>query len=233
MTSCPVSQARNAGQFIAVAQIGAGPPQEVQPRLLAKFGPAETKRVVGNLRQANRPWASLALESYWSRGAVLRGDADPFRFRLSPLSSTAPGPLIGRPRPPGAGLRRPAVQRTGPIRAERPEIRQRAADPDRRRGSGVEGERLTLDPRGHADNPCPGPARPRRPVRSGPRRRRRVQPLARPGRVPPLGNLNGPATRSTLPAPAPGRPMWTSQPKRQAPASRSTRPALLNRPGET
>jgi hypothetical protein len=55
MTSYPVSHARNADQFVAVAQIGAGPPQEVQPRLLAEFGPAETKRIVDNLRQANRP----------------------------------------------------------------------------------------------------------------------------------------------------------------------------------
>lgn len=88
MTSYPVSHARNADQFVAVAQIGAGPPQEVQPRLLAEFGPAETKRIVDNLRQANRPSASLALESYWSRGAILWGDAGPVRFRLSPLSST-------------------------------------------------------------------------------------------------------------------------------------------------
>jgi hypothetical protein len=91
MTSYPVSHARNADQFVAVAQIGAGPPQEVQPRLLAEFGPAETRRIVDNLRQANRPSASLALESYWSRGAILWGDAGPVRFRLSPLSSTAPG----------------------------------------------------------------------------------------------------------------------------------------------
>jgi hypothetical protein len=55
MTSYPVSHARNADQFVAVAQIGAGPPQEVQPRLLAEFGPAETKRIVDNLRQADRP----------------------------------------------------------------------------------------------------------------------------------------------------------------------------------
>jgi hypothetical protein len=55
MTSYPVSHARNADQFVAVAQIGAGPPQEVQPRLLAEFGPAETKRIVDNLRKANRP----------------------------------------------------------------------------------------------------------------------------------------------------------------------------------
>jgi hypothetical protein len=40
MTSYPVSHARSADQF--VAQIGVGPPQEVQPRLLAEFGPAET-----------------------------------------------------------------------------------------------------------------------------------------------------------------------------------------------
>lgn len=97
MTSYPVSHARNADQFVAVAQVGAGPPQEVQPRLLALFGPAETNRIVSNLRQANRPSPSLALESYWSRGAVLWGDAGPVRFRLSPLTSTAPGPVAAPP----------------------------------------------------------------------------------------------------------------------------------------
>jgi hypothetical protein len=87
MTSYPVSHARNADQFVAVARIGAGPQEEVQARLLAEFGPAETARIVDNLRHANRPSASLALESYWSRGAVLWGGAGPVRFRLSPLDA--------------------------------------------------------------------------------------------------------------------------------------------------
>jgi hypothetical protein len=90
MTSYPVSHARNADQFVAVARIGAGPPHDVQARLLAEFGPAEAGRIAANLRQANRPSASLALESYWSRGAVLWGDAGPVRFRLSPLQAPPP-----------------------------------------------------------------------------------------------------------------------------------------------
>jgi len=50
MTSYPVSHARNADQFVAVARIGAGPPQEVQPRLLAEFGLAETRRYTASAR---------------------------------------------------------------------------------------------------------------------------------------------------------------------------------------
>jgi len=90
MTSYPVSHARNADQFVAVARIGAGPRAEVQARLLAEFGPAEAARIADNLRHANRPSASLALESYWSRGAVLWGDAGPVRFRLSLLEASSP-----------------------------------------------------------------------------------------------------------------------------------------------
>jgi hypothetical protein len=90
MTSYPVSHARNATQFVEIAEIGAGPQDQIQPRMLARFGPSETARILDNLRQANRPSASLALESYWSRGAVLWGDAGPVRFRLNPLGGIAP-----------------------------------------------------------------------------------------------------------------------------------------------
>jgi hypothetical protein len=69
----------------------------VLPRLLARFGPSETARILGSLKKANRPSASLALESYWSRGAVLWGDAGPVRFRLSPLSDSAPQPTAAPP----------------------------------------------------------------------------------------------------------------------------------------
>lgn len=92
MTSYPVSHARDATQFVEVAQIGAGPEDQVLARMLAAFGQSETDRILGNLKRANRPSASLALESYWSRGAVLWGDVGPVRFRLSPLSGSAPPP---------------------------------------------------------------------------------------------------------------------------------------------
>ncbi|MFQ3555351.1 hypothetical protein QZN11_00845 [Streptomyces gramineus] len=100
MTSYPVSHARDAHQFVEIARIGAGPKLLVLPRMLVKFGPSETARVLHNLRQANRPSPGLALESYWSRGAVLWGDAGPVRFRLGPLN-----PLS---RPEGAAPRTPS-----------------------------------------------------------------------------------------------------------------------------
>jgi hypothetical protein len=90
MTSYPVSHVRDAAQFVTVAAIGAGPRLLALPRLLAAFGPAETLRILGNLRKAGRRCESLALESYWSRGAVLWGDAGPVRFRLSPLDPPPP-----------------------------------------------------------------------------------------------------------------------------------------------
>jgi hypothetical protein len=42
MTSYPVSHARNADQFVEVAQIGVGPEDQVLPRMLAAFGQPET-----------------------------------------------------------------------------------------------------------------------------------------------------------------------------------------------
>lgn len=89
MTSYPVSHARNADQFVEVARIGSGNKALVLPRMLLKFGPSETLRIVHNLKHATRTSASLALESYWSRGAILWGDAGPVRFQLSPLDPLA------------------------------------------------------------------------------------------------------------------------------------------------
>ncbi|RPE43108.1 catalase [Streptomyces sp. Ag109_O5-1] len=102
MTSYPVSHARDATQFVEIARIGAGPKPLVLPRMLARLGPSETARVLGNLRRANRPSPGLALESYWSRGAVLWGDTGPVRFRLSPHSPLSPldGPAPASAPPP-------------------------------------------------------------------------------------------------------------------------------------
>ena len=55
MISYPVSHARNADQFVAVAQIGAARRRRYSRVCWAEFGPAETKRIVDNLRQADRP----------------------------------------------------------------------------------------------------------------------------------------------------------------------------------
>ncbi|MFJ9350963.1 hypothetical protein [Streptomyces sp. NPDC101237] len=93
MTSYPVSHARDATQFVEIAEIGAGPKDQIQARMLARFGPSETARILDNLRRANRPTASLALESYWSRGAVLWGETGPVRFRLSPAGTPGPAAL--------------------------------------------------------------------------------------------------------------------------------------------
>ena len=92
-TSYPVSHARNATQFVEIAEIGAGPADHVAAAMLAAFGPAETERIADNLKRATRPSDSLALESYWSRGAVLWGAAGPVRFRFSPLQAGPPVPV--------------------------------------------------------------------------------------------------------------------------------------------
>ncbi|MDR7275753.1 catalase [Catenuloplanes atrovinosus] len=94
MTSYPVSHVRNAAQFVTVAEIGARSRALAVPRMLAAFGPAETLRIAGNLRRAARRCESLALESYWSRGAIRWGAAGPVRFRLSPLDPPAPAAAV-------------------------------------------------------------------------------------------------------------------------------------------
>ncbi|MDP9794449.1 hypothetical protein J2S43_002961 [Catenuloplanes nepalensis] len=95
MTSYPVSHVRDAKQFVAVAEIGAGLRALALPRMVAAVGLRETLRIVGNLRRASRRSESLALESYWSRGAILWGDAGPVRFRLSPVDPAPAVPAEG------------------------------------------------------------------------------------------------------------------------------------------
>ncbi|GAB7045021.1 hypothetical protein [Catenuloplanes indicus] len=113
MTSYPVSHVRDAQQFVAVAEIGAGPRALALPRMVAAVGVRETLRIAGNLRRASRRSESLALESYWSRGAVLWGDAGPVRFRLSPLDPAPAVPVAGFD---GLGVEFRARLARGPVR---------------------------------------------------------------------------------------------------------------------
>jgi catalase len=96
MTSYPVSHARDAQQFVDFALIAAGAKALMIPRMLLTFGLAETRRIIGNLKQAIRTSESLAQEQYWSRGPILWGDAGPVQFRLTPLAPAAASTVIPR-----------------------------------------------------------------------------------------------------------------------------------------
>lgn len=83
-TNFPVSHARDAVQFVKVAEIANGPKALILPRFLLNFGLAETARIVRNVRSGSRTIASLAYERFWSRGAILWGDAGPVRYSFIP-----------------------------------------------------------------------------------------------------------------------------------------------------
>jgi len=102
-TNFPVSHARNARQFVAFAMATAG---GTLSRLLGliglsiAFGPAETVRMVGNVRKARqRKVTSLALETYWSRGAIRWGETLAVRYLIRPAPGVAPAPNPSRQEP--------------------------------------------------------------------------------------------------------------------------------------
>jgi hypothetical protein len=84
MTSFPVSHARDARQFVAFALIAAGDRATMPQRLVETFGVEEAKRMGANLAAGIRPCATLASESFWSRGAVLWA-GQPVRYALRPV----------------------------------------------------------------------------------------------------------------------------------------------------
>ena len=76
MTNFPVSHARNARQFVAFAKATAGgtPSRLIGiVGLVFAFGPFEVARMLRNITAARRRAPSLALETYWSRGAICWG----------------------------------------------------------------------------------------------------------------------------------------------------------------
>ena len=91
MTNFPVSHARDAGQFVAFAKAMSGAKLLILPRLIFHFGLFETIRMLRNVANATgRTVDSVALETYWSRGAILWGEAGPVRYLLRPAHG-APG----------------------------------------------------------------------------------------------------------------------------------------------
>ena len=92
MTNYPVSHARDARQFVEFARATAGgtPARLVGlARLVALFGPGETRRMLTNVLTArrHRP-GSVLTEVYWSRGALRWGPSAAVRYLLRPAADT-------------------------------------------------------------------------------------------------------------------------------------------------
>lgn len=94
-TNYPVSHARNARQFVRFALATAGGPlSRVVGVIGLAFaeGPAETLRMYRNVAAARTgPIRSVALERYWSRGAMRWGD-EAVRFLLRPAAGAPAAP---------------------------------------------------------------------------------------------------------------------------------------------
>ena len=90
MTNFPVPHARDAQQFIAFALAMSQSKLIGIPKLIAAVGPLEAVRMLRNVIEGSgRNVSSVALESYWSRGALLWGTAGPVRYFVRPALSAA------------------------------------------------------------------------------------------------------------------------------------------------
>jgi len=93
MTNFPVSHARDARQFVAFAKAMAGSKLLILPRLILDVGLFDTIRMLRNVTSASAHRVdSIALETYWSRGAILWGNAGPVRYLLRPSASAPKAP---------------------------------------------------------------------------------------------------------------------------------------------
>jgi Animal haem peroxidase/Catalase len=89
----PTAHVRNARQFIAFSKALSGSSILFIPRLVLHLGPFRALRTATNLlRATRRSVRSLALESYWSRGPILWGDAGPVRYLLRPAANAPAAP---------------------------------------------------------------------------------------------------------------------------------------------
>ncbi|MFI1731546.1 peroxidase family protein [Streptomyces acidicola] len=105
-TSHPVSHARNAREFVAFAKAMAGARSPLQKafglfvKLPLAVGLGTANRMRKNVQAATRRTVdSLATETYWSRGAILWGDAGPVRYLLRPAAGSPPAATTDRTDP--------------------------------------------------------------------------------------------------------------------------------------
>jgi hypothetical protein len=120
-TNYPVSHARNAGQFVrfAVATSGGRVSRLVGiAGLVFTEGPFETIRMLRNVAAARRQIESVALETYWSRGAMRWGPELAARFLLRPAADAPPADPKFAADPEGLSKEAAARLAAGPIRFE-------------------------------------------------------------------------------------------------------------------
>ncbi|MGO4460278.1 peroxidase family protein [Streptomyces sp. M-16] len=105
MTSFPVSHARNAMEFVAFAKAMAGAGSRIGKgyALFVKLPLAVGWSTAARMRRnvvagTSRTVSSLALETYWSRGAILWGDGGPVRYQLRPAAGASPAAAPATPR---------------------------------------------------------------------------------------------------------------------------------------
>jgi Animal haem peroxidase/Catalase len=94
----PTAHVRNARQFVAFAKTLAGPRWLLIPNMILRLGPLQAFRTARNLWVSTRRQVrSLALETYWSRGPILWGDAGPVRYQLRPAGGPPDAPKLRNP----------------------------------------------------------------------------------------------------------------------------------------
>ncbi|TMR38030.1 catalase [Nonomuraea zeae] len=99
MTNFPVSHARDAREFVAFARAMAGANSTLRKgigvfvKLPMAVGWSTATRMRRNVTAGTgRQIRSLAIETYWSRGAILWGQAGPVRYRLRPAAGAPAAP---------------------------------------------------------------------------------------------------------------------------------------------
>ncbi|WP_338092601.1 peroxidase family protein [Salipiger mangrovisoli] len=89
-TNWPVPHARDAHQFVHFAHAVSGGALSKAAGLAGlcrELGISEVRRMLANLREALRPCDSVALERYWSRGAI-RWGTEAVRYAFTPARGT-------------------------------------------------------------------------------------------------------------------------------------------------
>jgi hypothetical protein len=117
-TNYPASHAKNVRQFVSFAQaVAPGTRFGLIRHLLTKLGPRQAIDVLRNVTTGtDRPVASLALETYWSRSPFQLGAAA-MRFSLKPSGETSSSsvPAPDRNSPDGLRLEFEDRLREGPV----------------------------------------------------------------------------------------------------------------------
>jgi hypothetical protein len=106
MTNHPVSHARDAREFVAFAQAMAGADTNLRKAValfvklpMAVGWPSAARMRRNVMAGSRREVRSLALETYWSRGAIMWGAAGPVRYRLRPAAGAPEAPAPSRSDP--------------------------------------------------------------------------------------------------------------------------------------